>query len=227
MASGDYAVVALGYRLSWQDTWPAQVHDLKAGIRWIRAHADEYGFDSDRICAMGASAGGHLVAVLGTTNGHADVEGTLGEHTDASSDVQCVVDFFGPTDLTEPPPATRMQAMGAGPTSREQLLGAPIDEVPELARQASPLFAVDASDPPFLLVHGTTDPLVSIAESERLDAALRDAGVESYFTIVENGGHGDFFSDETSRRVRIFLDRVLRGTNEEVPTENVVHVPRR
>jgi acetyl esterase/lipase len=222
VASGDYAAVSLGYRLSWQATWPAQIHDLKAALRWVRAHADAYGFDPNRICAMGASAGGHLVAALGTTNGDASVEGTLGEHAGEPSDVQCVVDFFGPTDLTVPPPASRTAAAGGGPTSREQLLGGPVDTVPELARQASPLHHVDASAPPFLIIHGSADPLVALSESERLDAALRAAGVESYLVVVEGGGHGSLFPSEVDRRVRIFLDRVLRGVDEPVPTDQLM-----
>lgn len=213
VASGDYAAVAIGYRLSWQATWPAQRDDLEAALAWVRAHADAYGLDAGRVCAMGASAGGHLAAVLGTS----------------SEGIACAVDFFGPTDLTQPPPPSRMAAMGGGPSSREQLLGASPERVPALARDASPLLHVDAGDPPFLIVHGTADPLVSISESERLAAALSSAGVEAYFVAVEGGGHGDFLSPETApaaaaevdARVRAFLDRSLRGTRDAVSTDPI------
>ena len=179
----------------------------------MRAHADAYGLDAGRVCAMGASAGGHLAAVLGTS----------------SEGIACAVDFFGPTDLTQPPPPSRMAAMGGGPSSREQLLGAPPEGVPAIARDASPLLKVDAGDPPFLIVHGTADPLVSISESERLAAALSSAGVEAYFVAVEGGGHGDFLSPETApaaaaevdARVRAFLDRTLRGTRDAVSTDPI------
>jgi len=222
VASGDYAAVAIGYRLSWQATWPAQIHDLKAALRWVRAHAKQYGLDAERICAMGASAGGHLAAALGTTNGMAEVEGTLGAHTDQRSDVQCVVDFFGPTDLEAPPPASRARVTGGGPSSREQLLGAPPGEVPALAHQASPLRHVDAGDPPFLIAHGTNDPLVALDESTQLAEALAAAGVESYLIVVEGAGHGDL-GPEVARRVRVFLDHVLRGEPARPSIERVGH----
>lgn len=218
VASGRYAAVAIGYRLSWQDAWPAQIHDVKAGIRWIRAHADEYGFDASRICAMGSSAGGHLAAEVGTTNGVAAVEGSLGSHTDQSSDVQCAVDFFGPSDLTSfehRQTPTTQRALVA-------LLGGKPDEHPEKARQASPLYNVDPDDPPFLIVHGTSDPIVPYAASVDLDAALRSAGVPVVFQTIEGGGHGDFYSAEIVRRVRAFLERSFYDPKVEVPAAPIV-----
>jgi acetyl esterase/lipase len=225
VASGDYAAVAIGYRLSWQATWPAQLHDLKAALRWVRAHAARHGLDSDRICAMGASAGGHLVAALGTSRGVAELEGTLGTHAGERSDVQCVVDFFGPSDLEAPPPASRAQVAGDGPSSREQLLGAPPAEVPALARQASPLRHVAPGAPPFLIVHGTRDPLVALDQSTQLAAALTAAGVENYLVVVEGGGHGDFLGPAVAERVRTFLDHVMRGAPERPSVEPIVHAP--
>lgn len=225
VASGDYAAVSIGYRLTWEATWPAQIHDLKAALRWLRANADAYGFDPDRVCAMGGSAGGHLAAELAATNFDPSVEGRLGSHRKERSDIACAIDLFGATDLTVPQPASRT-AMMAGTPSREQLLGAPIERVPGLARQASPLFQVDPKDPPFLIIHGTKDPLVPVDDSKRLAKALTTAGVENYLVLVEGGGHGDFFSPEVDGRIRAFLDRVLRGTNDVVSTKTIVHRPR-
>ena len=209
VASGRYAAVAIGYRLSGEARYPAQIHDVKAGIRWIRAHADEYGFDPDCICAMGSSAGGHLTALVGTTNGSLAHAGALGSATDRSSDVACAIDLFGPTDLTAASPPSRPS--GSGPTSREALLGEPDGSDSELARSASPLWQVDASDPPFLIIHGTADPLVPYSDSVALDAALREAGVPSTLITVEGGGHGDFFGPETTEQVRQFLDTHVGG----------------
>lgn len=96
---GEYAGVSIGYRLSQHAQWPAQIHDCKAAIRWIRAHAQKHGLDPDRIGVVGTSAGGHLVAMLGTSGGVAHLEGDLGEHTDQASEVACVVDYFGPSDF--------------------------------------------------------------------------------------------------------------------------------
>ena len=204
VASGRYAAVSIGYRLSGEVSYPAPLHDVKAGIRWIRAHADQYGFDPDRICAMGASAGGHLTALVGTTNGSAEHAGALGSHDDQSSDVSCAIDLFGPTDLTAATPSSRPS--GAGPTSRAAFLGEADGSQSALARSASPLLQVDPGDPPFLIIHGTADPLVPYSDSVALDAALREAGVPSTLMTIEGGGHGDFFGPETTEQVRTFLD---------------------
>jgi acetyl esterase/lipase len=121
VASGDYAGVTINYRLSGEAIWPAQIHDCKAAIRWIRANAAKYRLDPDRIGVIGASAGGHLVAMLGTSGGVAVLEGDLGPYKEASSKVQCVVDQFGPSDLL---------AMGGthdAPRSPEsELIGGPV-----------------------------------------------------------------------------------------------------
>lgn len=201
--SGRYAAVSIGHRLSWQDSWPAQIHDVKAAIRWIRAHAKEYGLDPNRICALGGSAGGHLVAQLGLTNGVASAEGKLGKHRDQSSKVHCVIDLFGPTDLRTVP------GSAAGPSPVEKLLGGTLADKPQLAADASPIAHVDRTDPPFLIIHGTKDPLVPYQQSVELEKALRQAGVPVIFQTVEGGGHGDFGAAEAEveRRIRAFLER--------------------
>jgi acetyl esterase/lipase len=220
VATGRYAAVSIGYRLSWQDTWPAQVHDVKAALRWIRANAGRYGLDADRICAFGPSAGGHLVAMLGTTNGESAVEGELGEHREMSSDVQCVVDFFGPTDLRG---AEALNRLGQ-PSMVTQLLGAPAAERPELAAQASPVTHVDAGDVPFLIVHGTLDPLVNYSESVALDAALRQAGVRVFFQTIDGGGHGDFAANlpMVNERVDAFLRKQFYDPAVPVPADTLM-----
>lgn len=95
----DYAVASIDYRLSGIETFPAQIHDVKAAVRWLRAHAAEYSLDPERFGAWGSSAGGHLVALLGVTCGNPDLEGAVGENLDQQSCVQAVCDFYGPTDL--------------------------------------------------------------------------------------------------------------------------------
>lgn len=214
VTTGRYAAVSIGYRLSWQETWPAQIHDVKAGIRWIRANASRYGLDPARVCAFGPSAGGHLVAMLGTTNGEAGVEGELGEHQNESSDVQCVVNFFGPADLRTAAAVNRL----GGPSMPARLLGAPPAEVAELAAQASPVVHVDSDDVPFFIVHGTRDPLVEYQQSVALDKALREAGVSSSFQTIEGGGHGDFAAGvpELDRRLEAFLEKNFYDQSVEV-----------
>ncbi len=216
VASGRYAAVSIGYRLSWQAHWPAQIHDVKAGIRWLRAHAEQYGLDSGRICAFGPSAGGHLVAMLGTTNGDGELEGTLGEYLDQASDVSCVVDFFGPSDLRERDALDRM----GNPSAETQLLGGAPAEKPELATQASPLVHVDSGDVPFFIAHGTRDPLVPYSQSAALAQALREAGVSVSFQTIDGGGHGNFGAalPEVNARLEAFLQQQLYAADIEVPS---------
>lgn len=223
VATGDYAGASIGYRLSSETSWPAQMHDLKAALRWLRAHAGEYGIDPERIGVIGHSAGGHLVAMLGTAGDEPELEGDLGGHPGVRSDVQCVVDFFGPSDLRGTASTARRE--GGRPSSREQLLGGGADELPDIARSASPVVFASADDPPFLIVHGTEDATVAFAESERLEQALRAQGVPVLLQAVEGGGHGDFLNDETARRTALFLDACLRGLDVEVPTTVLRYPP--
>jgi len=219
VASGRFAAVSIGYRLSWQEPWPAQIHDVKAGIRWIRAHAAQYGLDPARICAFGPSAGGHLAAMLGTTNGVAAAEGTLGENTGQSSDVQCAVDFFGPADLRG---AAALDPLGK-PSIVTQLLGGAAVEHPDMAAEASPVFQVDAGDVPFFIVHGTDDPLVAYSDSVKLAAALEAAKVPVVFQTVEGGGHGSFGAamETVNERVVLFLEQQFYDPDIEVPADNL------
>lgn len=214
VASGRYAAVSIGYRLTWQDTWPAQIHDVKAAIRWIRANAADYGLDPARICAFGPSAGGHLVAMLGTTNGERALEGELGKHLDQSSDVQCVVDFFGPADLRGRDGVDQR----GNPSMETQLLGGTPASKPELAAQASPVVHVDSGDVPFLIVHGTRDPLVPYSQSVALDEALREAGVSVIFQTIDGGSHGSFGAamPELNARLEAFLQQQLYGADVEI-----------
>ncbi|MBW2392776.1 MAG: alpha/beta hydrolase, partial [Deltaproteobacteria bacterium] len=170
VASGHYAAAAIGYRLSGEVSYPAPLHDLKAGIRWIRANASRHGLDASRICVMGASAGGHLTSLIATTNGSTEHAGSLGPHRSESSDVQCAIPLFGSTDLVRQAP----QATG-GSSRRDAFLGGGGEAVLAAARSASPILHVDPSDPPFYFIHGTKDRLVPYDHSVNLDRELRAA----------------------------------------------------
>jgi acetyl esterase/lipase len=215
--SGRYAAVSIGYRLSWQAPWPAQIHDVKAGIRWVRANAAKYGFDPKRICAFGPSAGGHLVAQLGTTNGDAAAEGKIGNNLRQSSNVQCVIDMMGPTDLR----SRAASGVGGGDSATMPLLGGKASDKPQLAADASPLTHVDRSDVPFLIIHGTKDPVVNFQQSVELDKALRQAGVPVIFIPVEGGGHGDFGAATAQLEpiFRAFLEKNFYDPSVKVPSE--------
>jgi len=219
VASGEFAGAGIGYRLSDEAVFPAQIHDCKAAIRWIRAHAAHYGLDADRIAAWGASAGGHLVLLLGTAGDVPELEGTLGSHTNGSSRVTCVVNFFGPADLLTmgaiSGPETAIQH--DSPDSPEsRLIGGAVQELKDKARAASPISYVSRDDPPFLHVHGTKDHLVPFGQAEAIHAALKKAGVPSALITVEGGGHGQGFPPEVRDIVRRFLGRHLLGEQDGV-----------
>lgn len=210
LVADGYAVASIHYRLSQHATFPAQIEDCKAAVRWLRAHADRYGYDAERIGVWGSSAGGHLVALLGTTS---DVEEfDVGENLDRSSAVQAVVDFFGPTDFlqmnAQAQPHGRLDHDAAN-SPESALIGAPIQQNPDKAARANPISYVSATDPPFLIMHGEKDYTVAIGQSELLHAALQQAGVSSTFHRVPDAGHG-FGGPDVHRTVVAFLDKHLK-----------------
>jgi len=205
MVRSGFAVASINYRLSQHAIFPAQIHDCKAAIRWLRAHASEYRLDPAHIGVWGSSAGGHLVALMGTSNGIADLEGQLG-NPEQSSDVQAVVDWFGPTDFF---------TVGSKET-RTRLLGGDPQTIPEQARRASPIHYVSKDDPPFLVMHGDADTTVPIAQSETFTNALKGAGVDATFVNVVGGGHGGklFTNDESMQRIESFFRKHLRPVSD-------------
>lgn len=211
-----FAGASLNYRLTDQATWPAQIHDCKAAIRWLRAHAAEHHLDPDRISVFGISAGGHLASLLGVTGGVAELEGTLGQHPDQSSRVTCVLDFCGPSNfLTFAGPGTIID-VNDPKTGISKLLGGTIHEKPELARQASPVTHITRDDAPFLIIHGSKDNIVRPAQAVEFDAALTQAGVPATLVTGKDGGHV-FFSFPLVKRMRDFLDRHLLGKDVRIP----------
>jgi acetyl esterase/lipase len=203
-----FAFFSIDYRMSYEAHFPAQIHDCKAAIRWVRTHAAEYGGDASRIGVMGTSAGAHLAALLGTSGGVKELEGTVGE-TGVSSKVQAVSDWFGPSDLTVQGDSEHWLV---DPVSA--LLGARPADDPEAAAAASPVTYIDHGDPPFLIVHGTADPTVPIEQSLRLRDKLAAAGVPVDLIEVPGGGHGKFEDtspnrEELVRRTVLFFRRTL------------------
>ncbi|MEM6784868.1 MAG: alpha/beta hydrolase [Bacteroidota bacterium] len=200
-----YAIASLNYRLSQHAVFPAQIEDVKAAVRWLRANAATYRLDPDRFGAWGTSAGGHLVAMLGTAGdvGAFDV----GAHLDQSSRVQAVADHFGPTDFLQMDaqrlPDGQVHDDPDSPESR--LIGGPLQENKALAARANPIAYVSGDDPPFLIVHGDQDPLVPYGQSVLLVEALEAAGVPVTFHTVEGGGHGRFTDPQVAERTRTFF----------------------
>jgi acetyl esterase/lipase len=204
--SRGYAVVSINYRLSQHAPYPAQIEDCKAAIRWLRANAKTYNLDPNHIGVWGASAGGHLVALLGTTGSVKELEGK-GGNLDQSSRVQAVVDFFGPTDLT------KMGGSHDRPDSPEaKLIGGPVQENKEKAAKANPITYAGKDAAPFLILHGDKDNTVPYSQSELLVDALKKAGVEVTLKKIEGAGHGgrDFSNPENRKLIEEFFDRHLK-----------------
>lgn len=210
-----YAAVSLDYRLSGDAIFPAQIEDCKAAIRWLRAHAKEYNLDPNRIGVWGASAGGHLAALLGATGNTREFD--VGENLDQSSAVQAVSDFYGPTDLVQMdahavPGATLIHDSPRSPESR--LVGGPLQEKPfrDLAAKVNPIPYLTKNSPPHLIVHGDKDMSVPHHQSILLHAALEKLGVPVRFHTIKGAGHGSGFAGpEIREMVAAFFDYHLLG----------------
>ncbi|NOU37000.1 MAG: alpha/beta hydrolase [Kiritimatiellaceae bacterium] len=205
-----YAVASINYRLTGTVPFPAQIEDCKAAVRWLRVHAGRYGLNPDRFGVWGSSAGGHLVALLGTSG---DVSAfDVGKNLDVSSRVQAVCDFYGPSDFTTMGTVSGFERHARADSPESALLGGTAQEKPETAKAASPVTYATPDDPPFLIMHGDRDGTVPLDQSRRMDAALRTAGVESELIILPGAGHGGpaFSTPETTGRVASFFDRHLK-----------------
>jgi acetyl esterase/lipase len=194
-----FAVAMISYRLSGEAHFPAQVHDCKAAVRWLRANAAAYNLDAEHIGAWGPSSGGYLSTMLGITGGVEALKGNLGNNKQ-SSRVQAVVDFYGPSDFLKMDDARLPDGQWHYPADspESQLLGAPIQQVPEKVKQANPITYVDRSAPPFLILHGTEDLNVPVNQSELLFTALKGAGIDATFFKLVGAGHGgpEFWGSE-------------------------------
>ena len=207
-----FAVASINYRLSQHALFPAQIEDCKAAVRFIRAHAKEWGIDPKKVGVCGTSAGGHLVAMLGTAC--EDKQFEVGAHLDQSSRPTCVCNFFGVSDLTtihqqsDPQQSVIQHQLPTSPESK--LIGGTVADQPEQARAASPVFYVSKNDVPMLLLHGTKDRLVPYAQSVQLHEALKKAGVASELHTVEGAGHGDGFGKPEQEAALQFFQKYLQ-----------------
>lgn len=213
-STGDYVTATLNYRLSQEAPWPAQIHDCKAAIRFLRGKAEEYGIDAGNIGIMGISAGGHLVSMLGTCGTTATLEGDLGAFPKQSSQVQCVVNFFGPTNFLT------MSGDAIRPNPITALLGGIGPELRDKAKDASPVTWVTDKSAPFFTAHGTEDTLVPYSQAKEIHGALVKAGVESHLITMQGAGHG-FSSDDLNHRIRQFLDNHLRQQHGTISKEPI------
>ncbi|MGA7617397.1 MAG: alpha/beta hydrolase [Thermoanaerobaculia bacterium] len=211
-----YAIANIDYRLAPLSTFPAQIEDCKAAIRWLRAHAAQYDLNGNAIAVMGYSAGGHLAALVGTTAGVDELEGPEEGNAGYSSRVQAVVDYFGPTDLlklAEEAPSCSPGDPNDPLAPPSLLIGCAIQECPDKTEAANPIRYVTPDDPPFLILHGTGDCIVPYQQSEDLFHALQMVGSDSKLLLYQDFAHADdrFLDPSVQEQVDHFLDEKLKG----------------
>jgi acetyl esterase/lipase len=192
-ANDGYFCASIEYRLSSEAIFPAQLEDCKCAIRFLRAHAKDFHLNAERIGVWGASAGGHLAALLGTTHHIQELEGE-GGWENFSSRVQAVCDWFGPTDFLKMNEFPGKIDHDAADSPESMLIGGPIQENREQAARANPITYITTDTAPFLIMHGDNDYLVPLNQSQLLFEALKKSNVEVTFEIIVGGGHGNHFN---------------------------------
>lgn len=199
LLSNGFAVVSINHRSSKEAQWPAQLHDVKASIRFIRGNAEAFGLDTSFVGVTGFSSGGHLSAMAGTTNYlqeetvkdlSIEVEGSLGNFTEFSSHVDAVVDWFGPTNFLLMDDCGSSFSHNEATSPESTLIGGAIQDHKKETALANPMNYINDKTPPFLIFHGNKDPLVPHCQSEVLHAALKKHGIPSELVIVDEGAHG-------------------------------------
>jgi acetyl esterase/lipase len=207
-----FAIANVDYRLSTEAVFPAQIHDIKAAIRFLRAKAAGFRLNTEKMAVVGSSAGGHLAALVGVTNGHKVLEGRIGDHLDQSSRVDAIVSLFGASNLQ----SILAQSTEFGLTVRipalKLFLGGLPEKKPELAKLASPVAHLDTSDPPLLLIHGDADPQMPYEQSREFASAFEALNLQVKFVTLPGSRHGgeEFYDAERSRLVAAFLNEALR-----------------
>ena len=199
LLKSDFIIVTLNHRSSLTNPFPAQIHDVKAAIRFLKGNADALSIDTNFIAVQGYSSGGHLSAFMGATTGkdkfsfqenEMDLNGSLGNHLDQNSDVHAVVDWYGPTDLSQMDDCPKIvrQTSRRG-DARSSFIGGVVDEEKIITQMANPITHLNSNTPPFLIFHGAKDTAVPVCQSEILHEALLNKGLKSRLIIEEEGVH--------------------------------------
>jgi acetyl esterase/lipase len=193
-----FAIASVDYRLSVQAPFPAQAHDIQAAIRFLRAKAEAYRLDRQRFIVAGASAGGHLAALVGVSANSTALEGSLGSFLEYDRSVQAIVSFYGASNLQTILSQSTKHGLSVRVPALQLFLGGQPEEKPDLASLASPISHVDRTDPPLWLIHGDADPQMPIEQSKELLRAYRELGLLASLDIIEGGKHGgpEFFEDQ-------------------------------
>ncbi len=211
-----FAVISIDYRLSDVAKFPAQLHDCKAAIRWVRKHAGQYHFDPHHIGVFGGSAGGYMSSMIGVTGSIEELEGVLPpDDAQYAGPVQAVVPFIGPSDMSQMD-AQRLRFGRRYDREKSMVtdfLGGVISDVPELVQKANPISYIKPGMPPFLIIHGDKDKIVPVGQSQILHEALVASEVESELLIVEGAGHGSmkaYRNEKIFEKVKGFFNRHLK-----------------
>lgn len=202
-----FAIASVDYRLTPQSAFPAQVHDIKAAIRFLRSQATEYDVDPKRFFIAGSSAGGHLAALVGVSTGVVKLEGPSQSNSDQSSAVAAIVSFYGASNLQTILKQSTPYGLSVRVPALQLLLGGQPEQNPDNAKLASPVAHIDATDPPLLLIHGDQDPQMPIEQSYELQRAYRQAKLPVQMHIVQGGLHGGkgFYEPQVLTKVADFL----------------------
>ena len=209
-----YSVASISYRLSQIAKFPAQIHDCKAAIRWLRAQENKFGYDSDKIVAAGASAGGYLATLLGTSHGVKQLEGNVGGNLEMNSSLSGIINYYGPTDFilrskTQPHRANKVGSVVYN------LLGGGADKKVKLATLASPVYHVTKNDPPILIFHGDKDATVLIDQANAITSAYKKMNLSVNMNTLHGKKHGgtEFYTGENRKKVLQFLGKIVESAS--------------
>ena len=215
LVEAGFAVASINHRSSTDALFPAQIHDVKAAIRFLRGNASEYKIDPSFVGVTGSSSGGHLAAMAGTTSHNKLMEGNIGSFLNYDSQVNAVVDWFGPTDFLLMDICGSKMVHDAVNSPESKLIGGAIQENKEKARAANPINYISSKTPPFLIIHGMVDLTVPYCQSKVLKMALERANTESELISVRDGGHGkNVFIDKYKVEMVNFFLKNLKLKNE-------------
>ena len=210
-----FAVASINHRSSTDALFPAQIHDVKAAIRFLRGNASEYKIDPSFVGVTGSSSGGHLAAMAGTTSHNKLMDGNIGSFLNYDSHVNAVVDWFGPTDFLLMDICGSKMVHDAVNSPESKLIGGAIQENKEKASAANPINYISSKTPPFLIIHGMVDLTVPYCQSKILKMALERANIESELISVRDGGHGkNVFIDKYKVEMVNFFLKNLKLKNE-------------
>ena len=211
LLSSGYAIASVDFRVSTEAVFPASIYDIKAAIRFLRGNAKKYGYRSDKIIIWGSSSGGHLAALVGTTNNDSYLEGNEGNYLKESSSIQAIIDFYGPTNFLTILNQSTPHGINVRAPALAILLGKPVEQVEDLAKKASPVYHVDANDPPLLIVHGEQDIQVPINQSLELMNVYKKNSLPVQFESIPGAGHGGdvFYKTDGKKMIENFLSKIL------------------